>query len=102
MVLSVVADKQPKNACRLTAPISPGSSGGSVLNAKVKLLVVSFAGARALDAENLNFPTIQISQGLLVRSKLRNCCHMETSYLYLPRSILEGIAKYNLGDLLRG
>ena len=87
-IISSRRDKYTKERLQMTAPISPGSSGGSVLNGKGEVIVVSFAGHRALDAENLNFPIpSKYPKACLCDQNLRNCCHMETIYLYLPRSI---------------
>ena len=54
-IISSRRDKLTKERLQMTVPISPGSSGGPVLNKKGEVIAVSFAGHRALDAQNLNF-----------------------------------------------
>lgn len=46
-----------KGRLQMTAPISPGSSGGPVLNRKGEVIGVSVAAHRDLDAQNLNADT---------------------------------------------
>ena len=54
-IISSLRDEDTKERLQMTAPISKGSSGGPVLNRKGEVIGVSFAGHRALDAQNLNF-----------------------------------------------
>ena len=54
-IISSRRDRYTKERFQMTAPISPGSSGGPVLNGKGEVIGVSVAAHRDLDAQNLNF-----------------------------------------------
>ena len=54
-IISSRRDKYTKERFQMTAPISPGSSGGPVLNGNGEVIGVSVAAHRDLDAQNLNF-----------------------------------------------
>ena len=54
-IISGRRDRDMKERLQMTAPISPGSSGGPVLNSKSEVIGVSVATHRRLDAQNLNF-----------------------------------------------
>ncbi len=54
-IISGRRDKGVKERLQMTAPISPGSSGGPVLNGKGEVIGVSVSIYRGLGAQNLNF-----------------------------------------------
>ena len=54
-IISGRRDRNTKERLQMTAPISPGSSGGPVLNVKGKVIGVAVSSHRRLDAQNLNF-----------------------------------------------
>ena len=54
-IISGRRDKNTKERLQMTAPISPGSSGGPVLNDKGEVIGVSVSIYRGLDSQNLNF-----------------------------------------------
>ena len=54
-IISSLRKGYAKKLLQMTAPISPGSSGGPVLNGQGKVIGISVAGHRDPDAQNLNF-----------------------------------------------
>ncbi len=88
-----------KERLQMTAPISPGSSGGPVLNKKGEVIGVSVAVHRALDAQNLNFaiPSKYLKK-LLVQSKLAKPLSTGKRSISAETYFLWGNAKSKLGD----
>ena len=54
-IISSRRDRYTKERLQMTAPISPGSNGGPVLNRNGEVIGVSVYVHRGLDAQNLNF-----------------------------------------------
>ena len=54
-LISSRRNRGTKERFQMTAPISPGSSGGPVLNRKGEVIGVSVSAHRDMDAQNLNF-----------------------------------------------
>ena len=54
-IISSRRDRNTKERLQMTAPISPESSGGPVLNSKGEVIGVSVSAHRDFDAQNLNF-----------------------------------------------
>ena len=99
-IISSRRDKYTKERLQMTAPISPGSSGGPVLNRKGEVIGVSFAGHRALDAQNLNFAIpSKYLKALLARSKpAKPLLHGNDLPISAETYFLWGNAKYHLHD----
>ena len=100
-IISSRRDKLTKERLQMTAPISPGSSGGPVLNRKSEVIGVSFAVYKSLDAQNLNFAIpSKYLKALLEQSKpakpLSQGKHSISAEIYL----LWGNAKYKTGDYM--
>ena len=66
-IISSLRDRSTKERLQMTAPISPGSSGGPVLNSKGEVIGVSFM--TLVGGQNLNFAIpVNILKELLGRS----------------------------------
>ncbi len=98
-IISSRRDKYIKERLQMTAPISPGSSGGPVLNKKGEVIGVSVAVHRALDAQNLNFaiPSKYLKK-LLVHSKIAKPLSQVKQSISADTYFQWGNAKYDLGD----
>ena len=98
-IISSRRDKYTKERLQMTAPISPGSSGGPVLNRKGEVIGVSFAGHRALDAQNLNFaiPSNPLKK-LLKQAKLAKPLAQDKQSISAETYFLRGNTKYRLGQ----
>ena len=97
-IISSRRDKYTKERFQMTAPISPGSSGGPVLNSKGEVIGVSVAAHRDLDAQNLNFaiPSNYLKT-LLTLSKPAKPLSADNQTISAEIYFLRGNACYDLG-----
>ncbi len=91
-------ESYPKKRLQMTAPISPGSSGGPVLNSKGKVIGISVSVHRALDAQNLNFaiPSNYL-KALLAKARPAKPLSQNSQSISGETYFLRGNAKYELG-----
>ncbi|MYF52982.1 MAG: tetratricopeptide repeat protein [Gammaproteobacteria bacterium] len=97
-IISSRRDKYTKKRFQMTAPISPGSSGGPVLNRKGEVIGVSVAAHRDLDAQHLNFaiPSNYLKT-LLTLSKPAKPLSQANQTISAETYFRRGNACYNLG-----
>ena len=97
-IISSRRDKYTKERFQMTAPISPGSSGGPVLNTTGEVIGVSVAAHRDLDAQNLNFaiPSSYLKT-LLTLSKPAKPLSQVNQTISAETYFLNGNACYDLG-----
>ena len=91
-------ERHPKKRLQMTAPISPGSSGGPVLNSKGQVIGISVSVHRALDAQNLNFaiPSNYL-KALLAKGQPARPLSQNNQSISAETYHLHGNAKYELG-----
>jgi len=91
-------ESYPKKRLQMTAPISPGSSGGPVLNSRGEVIGISVSVHRALDAQNLNFaiPSNYL-KALLAKARPAKPLSQNSQSISAETYFLRGNAKYGLG-----
>ena len=90
-------ERYPKKRLQMTAPISPGSSGGPVLNSAGEVIGISVSVHRALDAQNLNFaiPSNYL-KALLAKGQPVKPLSQNSQSISAETYFFRGNAKYNL------
>ena len=96
-IISSLRDKNTKERLQMTAPISPGSSGGPVLNSKGEVIGVSFM--TLVGGQNLNFaiPSRYLTE-LLTKSKPAKPLAQGNRSISAKTYFMWGYTKYYLGD----
>ena len=91
-------ERHPKKRLQMTAPISPGSSGGPVLNSRGEVIGISVAAHQAIDAQNLNFaiPSNAL-KALLAKAGPAKPLLQNSQSVSGETYFLRGYAKYELG-----
>ena len=98
-IISSRRDRYMKERLQMTAPISPGSSGGPVLNRKGKVIGVSVSGYHGFGVQNLNFaiPSNYLKT-LLARSGTVKPFSQQNQSISAKTYLYRGYDKYKLGD----
>ena len=98
-IISGRRNRNTKERLQMTAPISPGSSGGPVLNSKGEVIGVSVATYRGLEAQNLNFaiPSNHLKI-LFTRSGTVKPFSQQSQSISAETYFIRGNEKKGLGD----
>ena len=105
-IISSRRDKLTKERLQMTAPISPGSSGGPMINRKGEVIGVSVAVHRALDAQNLNFAIPSkylkalLEQSQLVKPLSQRKVQSISAETYFLRGYAKGLIGNNKGAIV--
>lgn len=98
-MISNIHNKHSKKRLQMTAPISPGSSGGPVLNDKGEVIGVSIASYPGQETQNLNFASHSNAlKRLLARSGLVKSLSRRRRAIPIRMYRLRGSKKEKLGD----
>ena len=98
-IISSYRNGDTKERIQMTAPISPGSSGGPVLNGKGEVIGVSVATHRHPDAQNINFaiPSKHLKT-LLSRSGIVKPFSQAVQSISVDTYLLWAIFRQSAGD----
>ena len=98
-IISGHRDRYTKERLQMTAPISPGSSGGPVLNRKGQVIGVSVSGYHGLGVQNLNFaiPSNYL-KALINRSGTVKPFSQASQSISADTYFIRGYEKAELGD----
>ena len=98
-IISSLREEHTNKRLQMTAPISPGSSGGPVLNDKGEVIGVSIASYPGQETQNLNFASHSNAlKKLLTRSGLVRSLSRRKPAIPIKVYLLLGSKKEKLGD----
>ena len=97
-IISGRRDRGTKERLQMTAPISPGSSGGPVLNDKGEVVGVSVSIFQGLDSQNLNFAIPSNTLKTLLAQSGNTKPLSEEKPISAETYLFRGYEKFMLGD----
>ena len=92
-----IISRRPKKRLQMTAAISPGSSGGPVLNSKGKVIGISVAVHGDPDAQNLNFAIPSNALKALLAKAGPATLSQNSQSIFAETYFFRGFTKYELG-----
>ena len=98
-IISSIRREDAQTRFQMTAPISPGSSGGPVLNRKGEVVGVSVSAHQDLDAQNINFAIpVNKLKVLLTRAETAKLLTQGSKSIPTKTYFNSGNKKLDLGD----